>query len=250
MLETEKILQAINQQTNTLKKLIDDNNQEIKNLRLEINKINEQHLQTKMEIVLLKKENDMLKKESQDQSDRIQRIERGMRAKNLIFNGIPEDRDEEFLEIAVHKIIVDKLDVDCKREEIESVERLGSTGKFPRSILVRFRSESTRNRVIKNRRQLLKGTEIYVDEDYTYEIRKERKALREILKKEKRTGINGFIKYNKLIIGNETYSVKDINFETMTLKKKKKIMIKLKTLNVLEVKMGKSFTIKWKKIMP
>lgn len=216
MSDTDKILLAINQQTVTLRKLIDDNNLEIKSLRLEINKINAYQLKTGMEMVRLKEENENLKRTSKMQNDRLQRIERGLKAKNLVFNGIPEPNDECNVKEIIHQIINEKLEVACNEDDIESVERLGAKGKYPRTVHVKFRKELLRNTVIKNRKEL-KGTSIFIDEDFPYEVRQERKILREVLKSKKQCGQNGYIRYNKLIIDGEEYTVEDIKNKAMPL---------------------------------
>lgn len=218
--ETEKIIEAINQQTLTLRKLIDDNNLEIRSLRTEINRINESQLQARKEIVLLKEENEKLKTENETKNDRIKRIEREMRAKNAVINGILEDNDEMDLNESIRQIIIDKLEIDCKKEDIESVRRIGIKGQYSRPIHVKFQNESVRNNIMKNKKKL-KGSNIYIDEDYTQEIREERKILREVLKKEKQEGKNAYIKYNKLISNKEVYTIKDVDCKTMELKNNK-----------------------------
>lgn len=170
------------------------------------------------EIVRLKEDNELLRKENNDQNEKIRRIMRGLRARNVVFEGVEERQDEMNAENLVHKIIVEKLAIDCKYDDIACAERLGSQGNYSRPIHVRFRNESIRNIVMKNRKKL-KGSTIFIDEDFTPEVREERRMLREILKKEKQAGQNGYIKYDKLIIDNESHTAKDINKATMTLNK-------------------------------
>lgn len=214
--EIERVIEAIEQQTLTLKKLIDENNTEIKSLKVEIGRMNEQHLQTKLEIEDLRGENVWLKRENLEQKDRLQRIERDLRAKNVVINGIEEQEDETELPEFICQIMTDKLEIEVKEEDMESIERMGRKGQYPRTIHIKFRNESIRNNILKNRKKL-KGTKVYVDEDYTREIREERKILRQVLKKERQQGKDGYITYNKLIIDNDVYDVNSIDQETMSI---------------------------------
>ncbi|XP_044741098.1 uncharacterized protein LOC123302291 [Chrysoperla carnea] len=50
-----------------------------------------------------------------------------MRAKNAVINGILEENDEMDLNESIRQIIIDKLEIDCKKEDIESVRRIVET---------------------------------------------------------------------------------------------------------------------------
>ena len=56
----------------------------------------------------------------------------------------------------------------------------------------------------------LKGTKIWVEEDYTKEIQRERKELIPHLKEAREKGYSAKLRYNKLIVNNEIYTAQEL----------------------------------------
>ncbi|KAK4877387.1 hypothetical protein RN001_009893 [Aquatica leii] len=63
--------------------------------------------------------------------------------------------------------------------------------------------------ILKNAKTL-KGTDIWINEDYLKEVQEERRRLIPYMTEAKNKGYKALIRYDKLIINNETYRTKDL----------------------------------------
>lgn len=120
--------------------------------------------------------------------------------RNLVFFGIPESEKSYFdLEEIIVKMINEKVEVECFKNEIQHIRRLGKKTDKPRPVIVGFTTYGMKIRILKNKSKL-EGTGNYIKEDFSPKILNERKELQEQLKKERENGKNAIIKYNKIII--------------------------------------------------
>ncbi|CAH1112578.1 unnamed protein product [Psylliodes chrysocephalus] len=95
------------------------------------------------------------------------------------------------------------------KEYIDEVRRMGKYNiERKRPIIVKLNRESTKIMILqKNRR--LKGTNIWIDEDYPKEVQEERRKLIIKIKEARNKGHKAQLRYNKLIINDELYWEKD-----------------------------------------
>lgn len=130
------------------------------------------------------------------------------RRANLIMDGIPEAEKENNLvsEEKVLKIIEEKLNLDPKIIGVEQAMRAGKvnissdgTQGRPRPVIVRFHRIKDRDTVLRNARKL-KGTSIFINEDYPETVRQKRKELLPKMKEARERGDYAFLRYDKLII--------------------------------------------------
>lgn len=130
------------------------------------------------------------------------------RRANVIIDGIPEAEKENNLvtEEKVLKIFEEKLNLDPKTVGVEQVTRTGKvnitsdgTQGRPRPVIVRFHRTKDRDMVLRNARKL-KGTRIFINEDYPEAVRQRRKELLPKMKEARERGDIAFLRYDKLII--------------------------------------------------
>lgn len=156
------------------------------------------------EIKDIKEDNVKLKEQVAKQEERLEKLEREIRRKNIVVKGITDNENESEAETAekiytvLHKIgpnIDMKVDID----EIRRIGNYKKEGKRP--ILVKLTKDSMRSTILNTKN--LKGTEIWIDEDYPKNIQEERKLLIPQMKEARQRGYKAYIRYNKLIVNNE-----------------------------------------------
>lgn len=159
------------------------------------------------EMKQLRQENNELKNKLSIHENKIEQLEREIRKKNIVVKGIP-DEEEENEEKGREKInaVITKMGVEVdEKVEVDEIRRIGKyNSNKTRPILVKFTKESTKMKIIRNARKL-KGTDIWIDEDYPKNIQEERRELIQKMKEARNKGDTAILRYNKLIINNETY---------------------------------------------
>ena len=136
-------------------------------------------------------------------TDKMEYAEGQSRRSNLIFDGIGEEPGETWAqtEEKVKDVLVDKLELH-RTIDIERAHRTGkpaANNTRPRPIVVKFLRFKERSAVLQ-RAKNLKGTNIYINEDYTDAVRMRRKELLPKLKEARERGEIAFFRYDKLII--------------------------------------------------
>ena len=192
---------------------------------------------------LLKQQNQMLAKESEDLSTqlvalegrlviaegKVEKQEAQSRQDNLIFYNVPQENKEtwETSETKVRKFINDELEMNEKEIMMERAHHLPSRRKVGRQpIIVKFSHYKDREAVLKTFRRKRKekreqegnqsGTHetqevndetfnISVAEDYTDYVRQIRRKLQPFLKTNIQANKKVFLKYDKIVIENETF---------------------------------------------
>lgn len=146
---TSAIQNLVTAQLNTI-------NNQIKEFQESINFINAQYEQMKIRLEercntvdLLKRENEVLKSTVKDLTSRLNIVEVHMRESNIEINGIPENRNENLVNVVVQlsKIIKNPL----TEEDIQHVTRVAQfnrTPEKPRSVIVKLRSARHRDAVL------------------------------------------------------------------------------------------------------
>lgn len=160
-----------------------------------------------LEIKQIKDENKKLKKKIVEQEDKIEKLERTVRSKNIVIKGVEEEeRENQNRTREKVDLIMQKLGVSVEIEK--NIDEMGRIGKYvtgrKRPILVKLLKESTKSEILKNAKQL-KGSDIWIEEDFPKNIQEERRGLIPRLKEARNKGYRAVLRYNKLIVDGEIY---------------------------------------------
>jgi ribA/ribD-fused uncharacterized protein len=147
------------------------------------------------------------------------RIESQSRRDNLRFDGIKEERGEDC--VAIIQDIITNMDIDVKQVRILRAHRSGPFRHLkgaPRPIVVEFPSCTDRERVW-SKRNALKGTHIWLGEDFPNEIQDRRRKLWPYLRAARdgdpnnnpNTRVTANLRVDKLIINNQAYNVDNLH---------------------------------------
>lgn len=164
-----------------------------------------------LEMKQIKDENKKLKSKVEEQEEKIERLERTIRSKNIIIKGINEEERENQNTIKERvNLVMQKMGVNVEMEkDIDEIARIGKyTPGRKRPIMVKLLRESTKSEIFRNAKQL-KGTDIWIEEDFPKNIQEERRALIPKLKDARNRGYRAVLRYNKLIVDGEIYSERE-----------------------------------------
>lgn len=155
----------------------------------------------------LKKQVEELKMEVQVCRKEIKEIQNKERKLNFVIKGIQEEKEESDDETVskVKTFLQNKLGVQM--EGVNKAYRMGRYSqqrKYHRIIMVKCQNENFKKNVLQMKGKL-KGSQIYIEEDYSKEVREVRRKLFEKAVLERKEGKIAYVKFNKLIIDGETY---------------------------------------------
>lgn len=162
-----------------------------------------------------KLENEVMKKQIKNQEVKITNLEREVRRRNLVFKGVPEKERETIEETMNTTIkICESLGVKLNPAvDVDEVKRLGRPeADKQRPVLVKLTATNRKFEILKKAKGL-KGSNVWIDEDYSKEIQEERKLLIPILKEARSKGHKAQLKYNKLVIDDKVYDVNSLKLE-------------------------------------
>lgn len=131
-------------------------------------------------------------------------LEAQCKKNNIVIDGIPELPNEKWQdsEEKVKHIFQDKLKLDAKDMIIDRVYRIGkfksANSSKPRPVMVRFLSQKAKQQVME-KAKYLKGTKIFLNEDYPESVRQKRKELLPAMRAARERGEIAFLRYDKLI---------------------------------------------------
>lgn len=158
-----------------------------------------------------KEENEKMREKIINQEFKIAALERETKRKNIIIRGVEDKENESRDETTkVSAQIVQKLGVTINKEvDIDEAKRIGKyKADGQRPIVLKLTTGTKKAEILRNSKGL-KGSKIWLDEDYTKEVQEERKILIPQLKEAREKGNKAQLKYNKLIINNVIYESKD-----------------------------------------
>ena len=158
-------------------------------------------------------ENEKLKEKVQSLESQITVQEDYSRKMNLRLDGVKEEPGEDTEEVVRGILrsklkIADRMDIDVchrvgKRQDVGQSQ--GSSKKNrQRTVLVRFTKLSDRNRVWARKREL-KGSNIFINEDFSIQTEKRRRQLYPSLKAAIKDGCKSYLKGDKLVISGQTF---------------------------------------------
>lgn len=157
--------------------------------------LNELH-DIKLENVALRKRVDLL-------NDRCDNFERELKKRNLIFD-IPKHYEGTNLNEYIIHVIGNVIKVPIAIYDIESFIRLNSKEQKTIWVLVQFANLRKKIEILAARKNL-KGTNIYVREDFTTKIVQQRKELIPLLRTKREQGEKAVLRFNKLITPKKVY---------------------------------------------
>lgn len=131
-------------------------------------------------------------------------LEGQSRRNNLIFEGLQESSNETWAESEdkVRKLLVGKLELGQQDAiEMERAHRTGkpdSNGK-PRPVVVKFLRFKDKQAVL-SKAKLLKGTNFFINEDYTEAVRQKRRELLPAMRAARARGDIAYLRHDRLIV--------------------------------------------------
>ena len=135
------------------------------------------------------------------------------RRENLKFKGILEDENESSLitQRKIRDLIINKLKLDAGKNMIfQRCHRLRKTTSANADIIGRFSWYGDRESVWNNR-SMLKGSDIYINEDFPEEMEKRRTRLYPILKAARSKKMKATLNKDKLIVEGKTYQLETLD---------------------------------------
>jgi len=146
--------------------------------------------------------------------ERLVRLESQSRRDNLLFDGIEECDPNEDCMVTLRAILKDKLKLEnADSMAIVRCHRLGSKradSSKPRTLIAKFHWYGDRM-VVWEARQKLKGSNIFINEDFPQEIQQRRQVLRPVMRKAKELNMSASLKVDNLILDGKRYTVADLS---------------------------------------
>ncbi|CAN7992876.1 unnamed protein product, partial [Ixodes hexagonus] len=138
------------------------------------------------------------------QSIKISDLEDRSRRSNLVIFGVaesPNEDEEQLRSKVISDIFADKLGVPCT--SIARIHRLGRNG-TKRPVIMYFQDFIEKQTVLKNAKKL-KGSKVFIQNDYSQSTLHKRKMLWESAKLDKTNGKRVFLVHDKLRINDDFY---------------------------------------------
>jgi FtsZ-binding cell division protein ZapB len=174
------------------------------------------------EVGVLRKEVDVLKAENEQlkdhrdalwtQLDKVQRkvddLEGRSKRSNLIFYGLEKDKNEtnDTLEGRVKDLLSDRLEL-AEDIEFDRVHRISTKPDSPVIVKCTYYKQKVKILKLKNK---LRGSNIFIGEDYSQNVRETRKKLTDIMKTLKSEGKNVKMAFDHLFVdGKRMYLAED-----------------------------------------
>lgn len=143
-----------------------------------------------------------LRKQIEELENKLDYLENQNRRNNIRISGIKEDRGEswDITEKKVKDMFQDKLGLDSNSIVIERAHRTGKprNGK-PKQIVAKLLSYKDKEKVIKSSKKL-KGTGIFIKEDFSARVLQRRSEQYEELKKAREEGKIAYFNVDRLVI--------------------------------------------------
>ena len=137
-------------------------------------------------------------------SDKTEYLEGQTRRHNIVVDGIKESVKEKVSESEekVRKLFSEKLQLDHLKIELDWAHRTGkpvTPSEKPRPIVVRFLRLKDKLAVL-DKAKNLKGSGIFINEDFSETVRQRRKDLLPAMKAARERGDIAYLRYDKLIV--------------------------------------------------
>ena len=174
----------------------------------------------------IKAENEKLTKQVKDLEEKVSYLEGQSKRNNLLFHGVPEQKDETWneCEVAMRKILEEKLGMEEAWDESDiAIERAHHVGKFTkdkiRPIVVKFANCMHRSLVFMNKSKL-QGSTYRIQKQFSDKITQEKRRFQPLIEKAIGKGKHFYVRYKKLLIDDVVYM---FDYESNTIKPLKEI---------------------------
>ena len=154
-----------------------------------------------------RKENLLLKESIKEQDSRFELLEKEIRKNNIIIQGVVDENDEKEENVTekVQNILTKmgvKVDVEMDASEIRRIGTYKPNRNRP--ILVKLQKWKTKMEIYKLTKNL-KGSDIWINDDFSKKVQAERKCLTPYLQQVRQQGSTAYLRYNKMIIDGKVY---------------------------------------------
>ena len=160
----------------------------------------------------MKAENEKLTKQVKDLEGKVSYLEGQSKRNNLLFHGVPEQKDETWEEFktAVRKILEEKLGMNVAWSEsdiaIEQPHRVGKLTKDKvRPIVVKFANYIKHRSLVSGNKSKLQGPNYRIPEQFSDKISQERGSSQPLIEKAIREEKRFYVRFNKLVIDDVVY---------------------------------------------
>uniref|UniRef100_T1HTZ2 Uncharacterized protein n=1 Tax=Rhodnius prolixus TaxID=13249 RepID=T1HTZ2_RHOPR len=193
---------------NKLDEIKNDMNKQIQSLDLKVSNFQEQLNVFVNKIESLEAENKELNNEFKISKAFLWGLRRENKANNLILYNVPNinDSTSQELETKIMIFLQNVLKANVSLQDIDQIRKIGRK-EAQRPVLKVLKLSGN-----------LKGTKISISQDYLYEVRQVRKQLLPYLHKARNMNCRAFLRYDKLIINNESYfleQLKQLEFDVL-----------------------------------
>lgn len=159
------------------------------------------------ELKIIKGENQEMKHHIEALNERCDRYETEIKKKNLLFDLPPTimPNSQSNLETTILSVVNKILKVGVTSQELECVYeiKLKHPKQFHR-IFVQLTSYKRKLEIVRSRSNL-KGTDIYIREDFTMKTLMQRKELLPLLNSERSKGVKAVLRFNKLVTPDQIF---------------------------------------------
>lgn len=137
-------------------------------------------------------------------NEKLESLEYFKRKRNIIIWGLGKLPEYEDRVNAICRLFKDKLGVAFSRDDIEFITKLNKN-KDDGGILIGFVSYQKKGEILRNRTKL-KGTKIFIDQDYSKEMVEKRKELIDIMIRLRKIEEKVYIQHDKIMINGKAFS--------------------------------------------
>lgn len=172
----------------------------LKEIKDEISKV-------RNDVALFKIENTKLQERVQIQEKQIEYLEREAKKKNLIIKGIKDTERETYIKREEEIVkLMKTIGVKMGTDSIDMTYRIGRFNpEKERPIVVKLTYEKSKYEILRNAKNL-KGSNVWIDEDFTQKTQDERRTLIPMMKEIRSEGKTVVLRYNKLIVDGKVYT--------------------------------------------
>ena len=160
-------------------------------------KLESKYQELKTDMSIMKQELDSTRKKLDD-------LENRSRRNNIVVYGVAESGQETWdnTEDKLCETLTENLAMDVTKDHFERVHRIGKrTQGKDRPIVAMCGRYKTKEQIIRAARDR-KPDGLYINEDFSEAVRKERKALSGLMKTKRENELTAYLSYNKLIVKN------------------------------------------------
>lgn len=147
-----------------------------------------------------------LELQNQQLQTSITKLQRRIKKNNIVIFGTKNL--EENLWVTILELFKNTLEIDISEKDINDIYKIGKNENNP--VVIEFISFQTKLLVLRNAKKL-KGKNISISSDLCFEDRENNKILAVHMKEAKKKGLQAYIRGNKLIVGKDVYTAKQLS---------------------------------------